>query len=254
MSTRMLHLEGMHNVRDLGGLPIAEGAFPTGVVVRGETVVHLSTDGARHLVEHGVGHVLDLRDPDEARVDGHGHLAPLYDARALTHDLVPLAGGHVANDPIGRTLDAESIAERYVAYLRNGGAALTAALARFAWRDSALYVHCAVGKDRTGVVCALLLDLAGADADTIIDDYLLTADAVRPVLLRLGGRPAYAHLQQPDWAAQQPSPDAMRILLTRLEARGGASSWLLDQGMDPETLDLLVARLRGVPARARIAG
>jgi hypothetical protein len=68
---------------------------------------------------------------------------------------------------------------------------------------------------------------------------------MRPVIERLGRRAAYAHLAEPDWEAQRPSADAMRLFLDRLRARGGARTWLLDHGADSETADLLAARLRG---------
>jgi hypothetical protein len=151
--------------------------------------------------------------------------------------------------------DAATVGNSYARYLSVGGFHLAAALSRFAWSDSAMYVHCAVGKDRTGVVCALLLSLAGADDDTIVRDHLMTAAAVRPVIGRLATRPAYRHLESPDWVAQSPSAEAMRLFLAGLESQGGAARWLLDHGMEPGTLDLLVGRLAAAPPhQVAIAG
>jgi len=243
MSTRWLDIDGMHNVRDLGGIPLPDGETSFGVVVRGETVVHLSVDGADDLRRYGVGRVLDLREKSERATDGDGVLADAYDARDLVHENVPLAGAPVEDDPIGRVHDAPTIADRYVQYLDNGGSRLTGAIARAAWDPSAVYVHCAVGKDRTGVVCALLLDLVGAGHDVILDDYQLTAQRVVPVILRLGTRAAYAHVAEPDWATQSPQPDAMREFLRRLSALGGARGWLQQHGAEADTLDLLHSRL-----------
>lgn len=239
----------MHNVRDLGGVPIDSGTTAWGVAYRGETVVHLSAAGVQRLRELGVGRVLDLREPDEALVDGDGLLQPLYAAREIVVDRVPLLGGGIAADPVGRTEGAAEVADSYTHYLHNGGVDLARALARAAWAPSALYLHCAVGKDRTGVVTALLLKAAGASDDDVVADHLLTEPAVRPVVEQLGRRRAYEHLAEPRWSAQRPSEEAMRLFLAQLRRQGGALSWLLDMGVDPETADRLIGLLRGELAR-----
>lgn len=255
MTNRWVDVDGLHNARDLGGVPLKGGGTTAfGVVLRGETVVHLTADGVEQLRSHGVRHVLDLREPDERELDRDGLLAAAYQRSDVLHEAVPLARSEVSTDPIGRVHDAETIAARYAAYLDNGGFRLADALARTAWSRSALYVHCAVGKDRTGVVSALLLKLAGADDDAVVQDHLLTAQRLVPVLMRLGSRPAYAHLATPDWPAQQPSAEAMRLFLAHLRSRGGAAHWLLDRGVDSETLRLLVARLAGDNLGARRVG
>lgn len=253
MQPRLVPVDGMHNVRDLGGVPVDGGTTAYGIAYRGETVAHLSPAGAQALRELGVGRVLDLREPDEALVDGDGPLARAYAAHEMVVDRVPLVGGDIAADPVGRVVAVDAVGEAYARYLHHGGSRLAGALARDAWAPSALYVHCAVGKDRTGVVSALLLKVAGASDDAVVEDHLLTGPAVRPVIERLGARPAYEHLAVPDWAAQAPSEAAMRAFLAHLRRLGGALSWLLDHGVDPETMDRLIGLLRGELARdARI--
>ena len=249
MDARRVDLEGMHNVRDLGGVPIDAGETAFGMVLRGETVVHLTAAGAQRLRELGVGRVLDLREPDEASLEGDGPLALAYASREMVVDRVPLVAGDIATDPVGRVHGGAATADAYARYLHNGGVDLARALAREAWAPTGLYVHCAAGKDRTGVVTALLLKVAGASDDAVVADHLMTAPAVRPVVERLGRRPAYEHLARPDWEAQQPSEEAMRLFLAHLRRHGGALSWLLDQGVDPETMDRLIGLLRGELAR-----
>lgn len=254
MTTRWVDIDGMHNVRDLGGIPARDGETARGVVLRGETVVHLTAAGAAQLRELGVRHVLDLREPEERAADGDGELAAAYQRSDMLQELVPLAMSDITHDPAGRAHDPLVVADRYTTYLDNGAFRLAEAVARTAWSRSTLYVHCAVGKDRTGVVSALLLSVAGVADDDIVADHLLTAQPLRPVIERLGTRPGYAHLADPDWDAQQPSADVMHLFLDRLRARGGARRWLLDHGVDSETADLLRARLLGVQPDSRAIG
>lgn len=255
MTNRWVDIDGMHNVRDLGGVPLeGGGATAFGVVLRGETVVHLTSQGVDRFLGLGIRHVLDLREPDERKADGEGLLEAAYQRSDVLHEAVPLARSSVVDDPIGRVHDAARVGDRYAAYLHNGGFRLADALARTAWSRCALYVHCAVGKDRTGVVSGLLLKLAGAHDDAVVEDHLLTSERLVPVLTRLGSRPAYPHLATPDWTAQQPSEEALRLFLEHLRARGGAAHWLLDHGVDSETLNLLVGRLRGEPIGVRRVG
>ncbi len=245
MTDRWIDIEGMHNVRDLGGLLLADGAMPRGVLLRGETVVHLTERGREQLLDRGVDRVLDLREPFEVAEDGVGPLAELYRTGEVAHERVPLIGLAVwTDDPVGHVRDADIVASSYSRYLDHGSSRLAAALSRFAWSRSAMFVHCAVGKDRTGVVCALLLKLAGATDATVLEDYLMTSERLRPVIARLGSRPAYPQLAFPDWEAQEPSGAAMSLFLADLAAQGGAARWLLDHGVDPETLDRLTCRLR----------
>lgn len=244
MTTRWVAIDGLHNVRDLGGVPLEDGGETAfGVVLRGETLVNASPAGAQQLKSLGVRHVLDLREPDERAIDGDGPLEADYQHSNPLQECVPLARSQVSTDPIGRVVDPDVVAHRYVEYLDNGSFRLAEALSRAAWSTSRLYVHCAVGKDRTGVVSALLLKLAGASDEAVVDDHLLTSQRLRPVLLKLGQRPAYAYLAEPDWAAQEPSAEAMSGFLAHLNGLGGARAWLLHHGADPETVDLLRSRL-----------
>ena len=243
----------MHNVRDLGGVPVSDGVTAYGVVLRGETPVNLTPLGAQQLRARGVHRVLDLREPEERRADGDGCWS------RHTRGATRCASTYRSPGPRSRATRSDACTRptpspTATAYLHNGSFRLAQALARNAWSSSALYVHCAVGKDRTGVVSALLLKLAGAHDDVVIDDHMLTAGRLRPVLLRLGARPAYAHLRDPDWAAQAPSADAMRLFLDHLRSQGRARAWMLHHDTDGETVDLLSARLRGEQLASRSTG
>lgn len=255
MEQRWVPVDGLCNVRDLGGVPLPDGGETAfGVILRSETLAHLTPRGAEDLHRLDVRHVIDLREFDEREADGDGPLSALYQRSAILHENVPLSRRAVDDDVVGRTVEPGLIADRYRDYLDNGGFRLAEAIGRTAWSRSATLVHCAAGKDRTGVVSALLLKLAGADDDAVVADHVMSRESLVHVLNRLAGRATYAHLAEPDWSAQAPSAEAMRLFLCHLAARGGARAWLMEQFVEPETLDLLQQRLRGDRVRALSAG
>jgi protein-tyrosine phosphatase len=115
--------------------------------------------------------------------------------------------------------------------------------------DGGVVVHCYAGKDRTGLLCAMLLRLAGVGAEDVAADYGVSGENFRPITdpwaeaapdereralrLRIGASP----------------PQVMADLLARLEQRhGGVRGYLLAAGAGPEALDRARARLLGTRA------
>jgi protein tyrosine/serine phosphatase len=107
-------------------------------------------------------------------------------------------------------------------------------------------VHCAAGKDRTGVVCALALAVAGVGHDDIVADYALTAEVIDAVVARLAASPTYAEdMERRDAASHTPRAETMQRVLTLLDQRwGGPLGWLAGHGFGPEDRAALRARLR----------
>lgn len=247
---RWLHFDGAHNVRDLGGLPLHDGGVvDCGKIVRGDTVVHLSPTGVEQLHAYGIRTVLDLRSPQEIDSDGVGHMSALYDAGDVVWDNVSLLTAEQwHSDQVGRTRSVYTIAESYYRYLEGGGAALARAL-REGLARGGVYVHCAVGKDRTGVVAALVLDLAGVAHPHIAADYDLTTERLVPTITRLGARPAYQRdLSDPDWDHQRPNPDALTLMLEEVARNGGSAQWLTDNGLSETDIDGIRSTLTYYPA------
>jgi protein-tyrosine phosphatase len=98
--------------------------------------------------------------------------------------------------------------------------------------------HCAAGKDRTGIVAALVLGALGVDDDTIVADYVLTAEHM-PLLVErhravAAERGVAAEVGDPHFAAEA---EAMRDVLVGLETKhGGVEGYLLANGLEPEAL------------------
>jgi protein-tyrosine phosphatase len=171
-----LAIDGLVNLRDLGGLPTASGATTVpGRLLRSESPHTLSAAGLRELLDLGIGAVIDLRTTSER----DHRPSPLIDA-----------GVHSAHAPIF-TDDEDypdhlaTAAEVYCWWLRERRPGVAAAMTAIADAPSApILVHCHAGKDRTGVVVALVLRLAGVSVDVIADDYAISGVQLADMLAR----------------------------------------------------------------------
>jgi protein tyrosine/serine phosphatase len=107
-------------------------------------------------------------------------------------------------------------------------------------------VHCAAGKDRTGVVVMLALAVAGATRDAITDDFLATGERIAPLMARLRSSPTYgADLRGRSDEAHAPRPETMARVLGVLDERhGGPLGWLEEAGFGADDAAALRRRLR----------
>ena len=180
--TQALEWEGCLNVRDLGGLPTEDGRITRpGRIVRADNIRKLTDAGWQALGDHGVRRIVDLRMPVELAED------PL---REVDVDVVHVSVfGDAMDEAYVADLDAhlasvEDVADHYfysyVDWLERYRGHFGRAFAAIADADGTVVVHCMGGKDRTGVVSALLLRLAGVPYDLIGDDYAVTAVNLEP--------------------------------------------------------------------------
>ncbi|CAN5240627.1 hypothetical protein BH20ACT5_BH20ACT5_22670 [soil metagenome] len=247
--TRWVRLEGAVNVRDVGGLATADGGTTApGRLLRADNLQDLTPTDVRRLVdEHGLRQVIDLRTGVEVVAEGPGpmHAAPEVDIEHLS--LFPEAGRTTDSaaadvlpwhsdgrrDELAEMSAAERSAAYYLGYLRDRPDNIVAALRVIAARrEGATLVHCAAGKDRTGVVVALALTVAGVDRDAIVSDYVATAEVLEPLVARLRKSPTYAA----DTAGRpldshRPRPETLYRLLDTLDAEcGSPEGWLVRHG------------------------
>lgn len=238
--SRLLDWDGCVNVRDLGGLPIEEGGVTRhGAVVRGDDAGRLTDAGWRAAVEHGVRTVVDLRWAEE-RLETPPPGLPVR----VVH--VSLFG---EREPefvlwIDEGLDAEErIAETYLALLERYRPRFAEAAAAVADAPpGAVLVHCSAGKDRTGLLAALLLAVAGVEREAIADDYAESESA----MAELKRRWVAAAVDEQDRAQREarrtttPRAAMLDVLAALAERYGGAAGFLRAGGLD----DARLARLR----------
>lgn len=180
---RALPLEGCVNFRDLGGYATRDGrTLQWRHLFRADGLNRL-TEGDRELfVDLGVATVIDLRTVDEATTRGRFPV-DLVPVRYLGLPLTDVLPG---SEDMPSWRESSYVASRYVAMVTDGAPVLTRAIGALAEAGSLPAVfHCSAGKDRTGVLAALILAFLGVPDETIIDDYMLSAAAMDRLLERL---------------------------------------------------------------------
>jgi protein-tyrosine phosphatase len=239
--TRLLAWEGCLNARDLGGYPTEDGRETRwGAVVRSDSPAALTEAGRAALADYGVRATVDLRLPTEL-ADQPNPFADPGD-----HGIVYTNVSFI--DPAAAPPEAVStLAEDYLQMLdryRQGVAEAMAAIARAP--EGVVVIHCAAGKDRTGLISALLLGLVGVPAETIAADYAMTAELLRP------RDQAWLEALPPEERAEReallaryaPTAEVMLTVLEGLGERfGGVEPYLLATGLPRDDLDRLRDRL-----------
>jgi protein tyrosine/serine phosphatase len=242
-------LDGAVNVRDLGALPTVDGRRTrAGVLLRSDNLQALSERDVSDLLERGVGTVLDLRTGAEVEILGPGPLR----ATPVMHlhlDLIP--HGFDGETPLERTLPDEDAPEhavdhQYFDYVRDAPQEVATAMRAIADPHSgAVLVHCAAGKDRTGVIVALALSLVGVTREEVIADYARTDERIEAIVQRLLDEPLYAeHAGGRSLDSFRPHADNMARFLDRIDREyGGIHAFANTIGLDEETLARLSRRL-----------
>ncbi|MBI5504869.1 MAG: tyrosine-protein phosphatase [Deltaproteobacteria bacterium] len=180
MTSERILLEGAHNFRDLGGLPGPGGRRVVARrVFRADRLSHLTKADSALLSGLGITRVFDLRSSAELAGDGVGEFAAAGDR----HRHVPLVQVALsAGDP---TIDWTKINlhDRYLEMLRVGGEVIRTVFEHIAGAGvSGTVFHCTGGKDRTGVLAAVLLRALGVDDEVIVEDYAVSEVYLEPIV------------------------------------------------------------------------
>lgn len=259
---RWIDLDGGLNVRDLGTLQTTDGRIVRPrTLLRSASLQELTTADVRRLVDdYSVRAVLDLRTGYEVASLGPGplHREPLVEVHHLSLFVEP----ELTVDPSGARLlpwqgrsprgdrdRSDSAGDVYFRYLDERPDAILQAMRLIAGSKGAVVVHCAAGKDRTGVVVAMALTELGVDRDEVVADYTLTAERIEAIIRHLAALPTYAGTANVTIDAalvdeQRPRPETMADFLTTMDNRhGGVGEWLRARGWTPDDATALRDRL-----------
>jgi protein-tyrosine phosphatase len=234
-----LSLVGAINFRDLGGYHTRDGRRTRfGRVFRSNSLQELTQDDLQIIRERlGLATVLDLRSGREISRDGLGPL----EHEPLRYVNLPMLQEKRDYQP-GRV--ETGLVDRYLSYLDFARENVVKALETIA-EAQPLVFHCSAGKDRTGVLAALVLGCLGVDSETVVSDYAANQQAREAIIEFLRRRPSYAErLDELPSSALDAEPETMREFLYLLEERyGGARGWALSAGVSEATLCRLEATL-----------
>ena len=242
MSTRHIPVPGTHNIRDLGGYPTPSGHTRWRQVLRADGLHRMKDEGVAQLHDLGVRIVIDLRrdheleaQPNPTRAHAgidYVHVS-LFDRLELLEAEAPKEG------------EVNVLLGLYILALAERGAEIRQILTTIANAEGLVLFHCTAGKDRTGVIAALLLALVGVAREDIIADYALTKTQIAPLRDAIL---AHAASRGEDMVRFQAllecEPETMAAFLDHLaERHGGVVAYLAAIGVNDATVTRLRARL-----------
>ena len=226
---RHVELESCCNFRDLGGYPTADGRRTRWrTLFRADGLTQLSSADLEVLDDLGVRTVIDLRTALE--VDSRGRFPA--DVAGIAYHHLPLTDTLPGAEDVPDWDDAGFVSRRYASYIADDASAVADALSVLADPENLPAVfHCTVGKDRTGVLAAVVLGLLGVPDEVIVDDYVLSKAAMVRVLERLQAEFADAADIVARYAPVILSvePGSMAGFLGEVRARFGSFGAMADQ-------------------------
>ena len=244
MLSRRVDLEGCLNFRDLGGYPTTDGrTVQWRLLFRADSLGQLTPKDVADLRDAvGLGEIIDLRSTREIEIDGRGllqheainfHHLPLFDAGA--------DGDETRLEPPQML----SLAEMYLGMTERASEPIGRVLSTIAGTQSPLVYHCAAGKDRTGVISALILGILGVEDDVIVLDYAATRENLDAIVARLNASGGYRDM----WKELPPDtlhadPETMIELLDGIRERHGSmEGYARTVGLDDAAIASLRERL-----------
>lgn len=237
---RFITFEGCVNFRDLGGYRTNEGRTVTWDRLFRSDALHELTGGdvSHALRELGLQTMIDLRNHDEVRRDGTGPLK----SSGLEYHHFPLLEERGSPPPIAGADVAERLSVTYQWIIHNSGALIADAVTTIADnRGEPAVFHCSAGKDRTGIIAALVLGALGVDQETVMADYLLTNEVITGIHRRVMSMDPRPELTADTLRAQ---PTAMKQFLTTLgSVYGGPEAYLRRHGVTLESISHLKSGL-----------
>jgi protein-tyrosine phosphatase len=225
------------NFRDLGGYVGLDGrTIKWRHLFRADGLSHLTSRDHQVVRQLGVATVIDLRTDDEVGRDR-------FDAEAtpVTYHHAPLLKATRTSEDF----DAAPflLTDTYTTMLADAGHEIRLAVEVIAAEDNhPVIFHCAAGKDRTGVLAALLLGLLGVDDETIVADYALTEramGALRDLLIQRMPEQAERLVELGDRVMSAEASNMVQLLGVIEERWGSIPAYAASIGISEATIESL---------------
>lgn len=238
---RTIDLEGCVNFRDLGGYPTADGRMLRWRRLFRSDALHALTasDVAKLRDELSVSDIVDLRSTYELTNEGRGALE--REAIAFHHN--PLFDGDPSAAERSRA-DEMTLGERYVGMMEVGHPRIVDAVRILARAEGGAVYHCAAGKDRTGVISAIVLGALGVADELIVADYVLSAERIDEIIARVMSMKGYEEtLKDMPEDTLHAHPESMETVLSIVgEKWGSMGEYLRVGGLAEDDLERLRAK------------
>jgi protein-tyrosine phosphatase len=232
-----IELDGIYNMRDLGGMRCADGRITrAGVFVRGDSPHTLTTPALTWLHDYGVSAVVDLRSHHERRQLP----TPFEHHPNFVYAHMPLRVHGL------RAYDLRQLREferYYITMLETDKDQFARLFRLLATHSGGLFFHCRIGKDRTGLVAAMILEMVGVPHTDIVADYTRTTANITPLIERYQSeRPFYVSQRLYEDLFVAHAHIIQRVLNELTSRYGGAAGYCQSIGV-PEVPELLTAKL-----------
>ena len=238
---RAIDLDGCVNFRDLGGYPTRDGrTLRWRLLFRSDALHALSTEDVKLLRDDlSLSDIVDLRSTFELDNEGRGPLE--REPIAFHHN--PLFDG----DPSAadrRRADEMSLGERYVGMMEHGHAKIVNAVRLLARAERGAVYHCAAGKDRTGVISAIVLGTLGVSDELIVADYALSGERIDEIIARVMSMKGYEEtLKDMPEDTLHAKPESMEEVLAGVASRWGSmEEYLREGGLEVDDVERLRAK------------
>ncbi|EJF91035.1 tyrosine-protein phosphatase [Bartonella tamiae] len=237
---RHLKFESAYNIRDLGGYQTENGdKTQWRRFLRADGLHLLKKEECTRLVEYGVSTIIDLRSGMELKEAPNPFL---YDQRVIYHNIALFD----ELNPMTLMTQKDALLALYLLALETRQAAFVDVFKKMQQAPSGtILFHCSAGKDRTGLISAILLLIAGVNDQTIIDDYVLTGKLIKPLTQYLLRDSGLHNIPNSDFerlllCEEETMAQTLRIIKERY---GNIFRWLLSIGLTSDDILDLKKRL-----------
>ena len=227
MILRRIPLKTVENLRDLGGYACSGGATRFGAILRSAVVSDLSTEDMNRLISMGLTDIIDLRSDSE-------HLE--YPNAFEDHASVKLHRSGTLE--LSASTDFTCMGDAYIYRIDNMGEYHRKIIEIVANAEGTVLIHCFAGKDRTGIMCALILLLLGVDPLDVIADYQITHTYIR----HYDEAFLSAHPNTLPFVLSSTPSNMIMTIRHITEKYGSAKAYLTAHGLDGVTIEKLKSK------------
>lgn len=237
--SQLMNFDGLLNARELGGMPLTNGGeFKKRVAIRADSPSDLTPSQAHAIRDYGVTLVIDLRSEAEVMHWGNAFI----DCEGVCFRNVPLFLGDpdAKDDPTMNLLKTKTLGDFYILVLEELASRVIDVLRLILNNKGITMYHCAHGKDRTGLISAILYLLAGASRENIIKNYAISYEYMRPIL-----DPLIANREECLKHTLRSDASNMELFLSYIDETYGGSieNYLTKNGMTSEEISALKSKI-----------